>query len=87
MQFIVIVEMARIPIMSYIHSKEKEAFEKLTAEDFNISNIMNTMHKLYKEGALDVDDKWRNALMTYCNNHNINYRDVFPEIINILNKN
>lgn len=75
--------------MSYIEFKEqeKEAFEYLSANDFNVNDIiMQTMHKLYHAGAIDADTKWRTALAKYCNNHNIAYKDIFCEILNILNK-
>lgn len=75
--------------MSYIEFKEQEneAFQHLNANDFHITNIMVTMHHLYHQGEIDADTEWRNALAIYCNNHNISCKDVFCEIVNILNKN
>lgn len=74
--------------MSYIEFKEQEekAFEQLNPNDFSVNNIIQTMHKLYHAGAIDADTKWRTALAKYCNNHNIAYKDIFCEILNILNK-
>lgn len=74
--------------MSYIEFKEQEenAFNQLNANDFNVNNLMQTMHKLYHAGAIDADTEWRTALAKYCNNHNIAYKDIFCEILNILNK-
>ena len=84
---IVTVEVARIFIMSYLEMKKESniRFDSLSAEDLSIKNIMNTMKNMYLNGANDMDIKWRYALEQYSKKHNIQYKDIFCEILNILN--
>lgn len=74
--------------MSYLEMKDecKKAFDRLSPVDLSIYKLADTIRDMYINGARDMDDKWRQALVTYCNNHNISHRDIFFEMINILNK-
>lgn len=58
-----------------------------STEAFHINNILQSMENMYIEGALEYDQKWRNALKRFKENHEDKFtnRDIM-EIIKYLNE-
>lgn len=48
-----------------IEEKRKQRLNELNANNFHPNNIIATMGHLYAQGADDMDEIWRNAIMEY----------------------
>jgi len=64
----------------------KPWMNSINPENLSITQVMPTIERMYRNGANDMDNKWRHAIETYCNENNIKFNDIFLPLLGILNR-
>lgn len=76
--------------MSYIQMNNEVSsyMNSITADKLTINMIIPTIKNSYLKGAEDMDDKWRNAIIKYKENHKDEeyVKKIFFEILEYLNE-